>query len=79
MKLHYYPETDSLYIELIDRPGAETREIADGLNVDLDADGAVAGFDIDGASKKARSHNHRDHRLADQSDAGRLSPLSPEG
>jgi uncharacterized protein YuzE len=37
---------------LIDRPGAETREIADGLNVDLDADGAVVGFDIDGASKK---------------------------
>ena len=52
MKLHYYPETDSLYIELIDRPGAETREIADGLNVDLGADGAVVGFDIDGASKK---------------------------
>ncbi len=52
MKLHYYPETDSLYIELIDRPGAETREVADGLNVDLDADGAVVGFDIDGASKK---------------------------
>ena len=51
MKLHY-PETDSLYIELIDRPGAETREIADGLNVDLGADGAVVGFDIDGASKK---------------------------
>jgi uncharacterized protein YuzE len=51
VKLHY-PETDSLYIELIDRPGAETREIADGLNVDLGADGAVVGFDIDGASKK---------------------------
>ena len=28
MKLHYYPETDSLYIELQGRPGAETREIA---------------------------------------------------
>lgn len=52
MKLHYYPETDSLYIELSDRPGAETREIADGLNVDLDAEGVVVGLDIDGASKK---------------------------
>jgi uncharacterized protein YuzE len=52
MKLHYYPETDSLYIELADRPGAETREIADGLNVDLDAEGVVVGLDIDGASKK---------------------------
>ncbi|MBV9288948.1 MAG: DUF2283 domain-containing protein [Hyphomicrobiales bacterium] len=52
MKLHYYPETDSLYIELSDRPGSETREIADGLNVDLDADGSVVGLDIDRASKK---------------------------
>ena len=30
MKLHYYPETDSLYIELKSSPGAETREVADG-------------------------------------------------
>ena len=37
MKLHYYPETDSLYIELKDIPGIETREVALGLNVDLDA------------------------------------------
>jgi uncharacterized protein YuzE len=51
MKLHYYAETDSLYIELQARPGVETREIAAGLNVDLDETGAVVGFDIDGASK----------------------------
>ena len=52
MKLHYYPETDSLYIELASKPGAETREIADGVNVDLGADGAVVGIDIDQASRK---------------------------
>jgi uncharacterized protein YuzE len=52
MKLHYYPETDSLYIELKDTPGAETREIVEGLNVDLDAKGEVVGFDIDHASQK---------------------------
>ncbi len=51
MKLQYYPETDSLYIELRSDLSAETREIADGLNVDLDADGAVIGFDIDRASR----------------------------
>ncbi len=50
MKLHYYPETDSLYIEFKSGPGAETREISDGLNVDLDAEGRVVGFDIDRAS-----------------------------
>ncbi len=52
MKLHYYPETDSLYIELKPEPGAETREVADGLNVDLDAKGEVVGFDIDQASQR---------------------------
>ena len=35
MKLHYYPETDSLYIELKSAPGAEAREIVAGLVVDL--------------------------------------------
>ena len=52
MKLHYYPETDSLYIELKSAPGTETREIVEGLNVDLDANGDVIGFDIDSASGK---------------------------
>jgi uncharacterized protein YuzE len=52
MKLHYYPETDSLYIELSQAPGAETREVVDGLVVDLDANGNVIGFDIDNASRK---------------------------
>lgn len=52
MKLHYYPETDSLYIELKEAAGSETREIAAGLNLDLDAAGEVVGFDIDIASKR---------------------------
>lgn len=52
MKLHYYPETDSLYIELKETPGAEVREIVPGLLVDLDANGDVVGFDVDHASKK---------------------------
>jgi len=52
MKLHYYPETESLYIELKSGPGSETREIFRGLNVDLDADGEIIGFDIDHASRQ---------------------------
>jgi uncharacterized protein YuzE len=50
MKLHYYPDTDSLYIELATSPGVETREVSDGLNVDIDSTGLVVGFDIDNAS-----------------------------
>lgn len=52
MKIHYYPETDSLYIELKAGPGAESREVAEGVVIDLDADEAVVGIDIDQASKK---------------------------
>jgi uncharacterized protein YuzE len=52
MKLHYYPETDSLYIELKSVPGTQTREIVEGLNVDLNVNGDVVGFDIDHASSK---------------------------
>ena len=60
MKLHYYPETDSLYIELKDAPGAETREIAEGLLVDFDAKGDVVGLDIDHAFAEARPLQGRD-------------------
>lgn len=52
MKLHYYPETDSLYIELKSQLGTEVRAVADGLNVDLDAAGQVVGFDIEHASAR---------------------------
>jgi uncharacterized protein YuzE len=52
MKLHYYPETDSLYIELKSGPGIEAREIVKGLVVDLDDKAEVVGLDIDHASKK---------------------------
>ena len=52
MRLHYHPETDSLYIELTGTPGAEAREIVAGLVADFDADGNVVGLDIDRASRK---------------------------
>jgi len=51
MKLHYYPETDSLYIELQPGAGVEAREVATGLVADFDAAGHVVGLDIDQASK----------------------------
>ena len=52
MKLRYYPETDGLYIELKPSPGAETREVVEGLIVDIDASGEVVGFDLDRASQR---------------------------
>ena len=51
MKVHYYAETDSLYIDLADRPGAESREVAPGVVLDFDAEGRLVGMDIDQASQ----------------------------
>lgn len=51
MKFHYYAETDSLYIDLADRPGAESLEVAPGVVLDFDAAGRLVGVDIDQASQ----------------------------
>jgi uncharacterized protein YuzE len=51
MKFHYYPETDSLYIDLSERASADSREVAAGVVLDFDADGNLVGIDIDRASK----------------------------
>lgn len=52
MKLNYYSETDSLYIDLSSRPSTETREISPGINLDYDKNGELVGIDIDNASQK---------------------------
>jgi uncharacterized protein YuzE len=51
MKIEYFPETDSLYIDLADRPGTDTREIEEGIVLDIDEHGHAVGLDIDQASK----------------------------
>ena len=52
MKLNYYPDTDSLYIDLSSKTSAESREISQGVVLDYDRDGNLVGIDIDNASKK---------------------------
>jgi uncharacterized protein YuzE len=51
MRLNYYPETDSLYIDLSEKPGVESREISEGVVLDYDAEGNLVGIDIDHASR----------------------------
>jgi uncharacterized protein YuzE len=52
MKLNYYPDTDSLYIDLSSRPSAESQEVSEGVVLDYDAEGNLVGIDIDQASRK---------------------------
>ena len=51
MKLRYYADTDSLYIDLADRPSADSREVTPGVVLDFDAAGTLVGIDIDQASQ----------------------------
>jgi uncharacterized protein YuzE len=52
MKLNYYSDTDSLYIDLSEQPSVESREISEGIVLDYDAAGNLVGIDIDNASRK---------------------------
>ena len=54
MKLNYYPETDSLYIDLSEKTSIESKEISEGVVLDYDAEGNLVGIDIDNASKKVQ-------------------------
>lgn len=52
MRLNYYPETDSLYIDLSERTSKESKEISEGVVLDYDEDGKLVGIDIDNANNK---------------------------
>ena len=51
MMVHYYPMTDSLYIELSEQSGASSVEVASGVVLDFDGEGHPVGIDLDHASK----------------------------
>jgi uncharacterized protein YuzE len=52
MKLNYYAETDSLYIDLSSIASSDSKEIADGLVIDFDDAGHIVGIDIQHASER---------------------------
>ncbi|WP_076790865.1 DUF2283 domain-containing protein [Chlorobium sp. KB01] len=52
MKINYYPDTDSLYIEFSEKESSESIEISEGVVLDYDETGALVGMDIDNARKK---------------------------
>ena len=50
MKFNYYRETDSLYIDLSERPATDSREVTPDIVLDFDAAGLLVGIDIQHAS-----------------------------
>jgi uncharacterized protein YuzE len=51
VKFHYYPETDSLYIDLSEKTSVDSLEVAPGVVLDFDTEGHLVGIDIDHASQ----------------------------
>lgn len=39
MKFKYYPDTDSLYIDLSSKTSVESREVSEGVVLDYDSEG----------------------------------------
>ncbi|MDA0790267.1 MAG: DUF2283 domain-containing protein [Proteobacteria bacterium] len=52
MKMKYFKDTDSLYIDLSENPSSESTEISEGVVLDYDKEGKLVGIDIDNASNK---------------------------
>ena len=52
MKINYYPDTDSIYIDLSSKTSIESTEISEGVVLDYDENGKLVGIDIDNASNK---------------------------
>ena len=52
MKFNYYPETDSLYIDLSSQTSVRSEEVSEGIVLDYDEQNRLVGIDIDNASHK---------------------------
>ncbi len=53
MKIRYFAETDTLYIEFRDVPVAETRDLDENTVLDIDARGDISAITVEHASERA--------------------------
>jgi uncharacterized protein YuzE len=53
MKIRYFPDTDTLWIELRPAPTFETRDVDDDTIVDVDSAGSICAITIEHASQRA--------------------------
>ena len=53
MKIRYFPDTDTVYIELTEKAVLETRDINENAIVDLDSDGNLVAITLEHAKERA--------------------------
>lgn len=56
MKVQYFEDTDTLYIEFQAYPIAETKELDENTILDVDADGNICAITIEHASDRPDVH-----------------------
>ncbi|HHT9113757.1 MAG: DUF2283 domain-containing protein [Planctomycetes bacterium] len=52
MKIEYDIEVDSLYIRIQEKEVSHTKELEEGINLDMDDEGKIIGLEIIGATEK---------------------------
>ena len=57
MKIEYDGQVDALYIRIQEKPVFQTKELEEGVNLDLDKEGKVIGLEIIGAVER---YNQKD-------------------
>ena len=53
MKVKYFEDTDTAYVELLDKPVFETREISENILIDVDEKGNLVSMTIEHAKETA--------------------------
>ena len=53
MKIRYFRDTDTLYIEFRETRAAETRDLDENTQIDFDADGSICALTLEHASQRA--------------------------
>jgi uncharacterized protein YuzE len=52
MKIEYDKEVDAVYIRIQEKEIAKTKEIEEGINLDIDNEGKIIGLEIIGATER---------------------------
>jgi len=53
MKIQYFQDTDTLYIEFKETPVSETRDLDENTLLDVDREGNICGITVEHASERA--------------------------
>jgi len=52
MKIEYDKEVDALYIRIQEKKVSHTREVEEGINLDIDEEGKIIGLEIIGVTER---------------------------